>query len=456
MNKRTQISLVSILTLFILAVLVFAPVYAATPTPKATSSAAADAEVEREKLLTKELSLNIPDQTEDPNYPVTFIDPSKQGVEIVVDDKSNAKAPNPFLLPNLAIGEHKIMFKFKNKDLVVRVLTKKLLVTPKAPQFDQTLKTEIVKPNSVTLRGTALPQATILIIINSDKVHKITATTDGKWEFIVPDPVVGANNIISFAIKNGIVSSASKTFSVVFKQTADSNPTGNSTGVTENAVVTFAKRIYENIDANRKEQPAIFYGAISAAAIVILYLIDLRLRKRAAKNRDEKTIAALFGTLQKDGGTIVDAIQSVKDAVTGKKKKKITEEEKTPGASGTAATTQEVIAKPEGKIIEVTTEVSPVAEKKATEKQVSAKKKVAKDKKLEKAVSELIQPLPEVKGPVAEIESTKRKAAEKPTEEIKTPIVEENGSDETEEPEKKILTKEEFLKQFQKGSDKDE
>jgi len=102
MNKRTQISLVSILTLFILAVLVFAPVYAATPTPKATSSAAADAEVEREKLLTKELSLNIPDQTEDPNYPVTFIDPSKQGVEIVVDDKSNAKAPNPFLLPNLA------------------------------------------------------------------------------------------------------------------------------------------------------------------------------------------------------------------------------------------------------------------------------------------------------------------------------------------------------------------
>ena len=456
MNKRTQICFVSILTLFIFSALVFTPVYAATPTPKAISSAAADAEVEREKQLTKELSLNIPDQTEDPNYPVTFIDPSKQGVEIVVDDKSNPKAPNPFLLPNLATGEHKIMFKFKNKDLVVRVLTKRLLVTPKAPQFDQTLKTEIVKPNAVTLRGTALPQATILIIINSDKVYRITATTDGKWEFIVPEPVLGVNNIIAFAIKNGIVSSASKTFTVVSKQTADSNPVGNSTGVTENSIITFAKRIYENIDANRKEQPAIFYGAIAVAAIVVLYLIDLRLRKRAAKNRDEKTIAALFGTLQKDGGTIVDAIKSVKDAVTGKKKKTAPEEVKKSEAT---PKTKEVLAEPEDKAIKVTTEVSPETEKKLTDKQTSAKKKAAKEKKLEKAVSELIQPLPTVLGPVAEIEVAENKAPEKPTEEIMAPIVEkmeEEISDETEEPEKKILTKEEFLKQFQKGSDKDE
>jgi hypothetical protein len=87
--------------------------------------------------LVKELSLNIPDQTEDPNYPVTFVDPSKQGVEISIDDKPAAKAPNPYLLPNLSIGDHKLIFKFKNKEGIVRVMTKYILVTPKLHNLTQ-------------------------------------------------------------------------------------------------------------------------------------------------------------------------------------------------------------------------------------------------------------------------------------------------------------------------------
>jgi hypothetical protein len=389
------------------------PIHAATPTPTVTSSAVSDAEVEREKLLVKELSLNIPDQTEDPNYPVTFIDPSKQGVEISVDDKPATKVPNPYLLPNLSIGEHKLIFKFKNKDGIVRVLTKYILVTPKAPQFDATLKTEVVKPNAVTLKGTALPMSTVLLVVNSQDTHKITANSEGKWEFILPAPEIGTNNIIAFAIKEGIVSSPSKSFAVQYKISDNAANANAGTVSQENKVIAFAKQLLANINTNRVEQPAIFYGVIGGAVIVILLLLELQLKKRAAKQRDEKTIATLFGTLQKEGGTIVEAIQSVKDSVTRKKKKNTPE-----------------IEKPESAPVQPPT---PVVDK----KEVSSNPKTTLVKNKTKKVK---------KTPITDVVS-------EPLQEEKTV---EEVSVETEEPEKKVLTKEEFLKQFQKGGEQDE
>jgi len=415
--------------LFVLIILTFATarldatVYAATPTPtpKATSTAVADAEVERVKKLTKELSLNLPDQTEDPNYPVTFVDPSKQGVEITVDEKPATKAVSPYLLPNLAIGEHTLRFRFKGKDGIFYVLTKSILITPKAPQFDATLKTEVIKPNSVTLKGTALPLSTILLVVNSHDTHKFTANADGKWEFILPNPETGTNNIMAFAIKEGIVSSPSKTFTVQFKLSGTEATTTQGTVKKENSMLTTAKQLLSNINTNRIERPAIFYGVIGAAAIIVLLLVDLQLRKRAVKQRDEKTIATLFGTLQTEGGTIVDAIQSVKEAVSKKKKKtpsavSPTTPQPTPGVDLTQVGTQ--FAKQE------------------TAPSVMQQPKIAPKKKLKKIKSSknnvtISEPLQEVK----------------PTEEV---------SLETDEPEKKVLTKEEFLKQFQKGGEQDE
>lgn len=416
MNIRTFLTKYSILTIGIF--LIGNPVYAVTPTPKATSSAVAEAEIEREKQITKELSLNMPDQTEDPNYPITFVDPGKFGVDITVDEKTTAKAPNPFLLPNLSIGEHKIIFKFKTKDGVVRVLTKKLLVTPKPPQFDQTLKTEVVRPNSVTIKGTALPQATIMIVINSDKTHKITSTTDGKWEFIVPEPIEGVNNILTFAIKNGIVSSASKTFSVIYKLNPSNVAAQTTDPLKENQVFAFARTIIANIDANRKERPTIFYGIIGVAVIAILVLIDSRLRKKAAKNRDDKTIAALFGTLQKDGGSIVEAIQSVAEKVTKRKKKPLAALKNEVASEDTIKPTLDVVA--------------------AALLQVEAAS------------------IRTVEAPVTPIEKVKSHSKIVVKSEPLVAVTDESEETEVEEPVKKVLTKVEFLKQFQKGFGQDE
>ncbi len=391
-----------------------------TPTPKATSTAVADAEIEREKQITKELSLNMPDQTEDPNYPITFIDPSKQGVDITVDEKTTTKAPNPFLLPNLAIGEHKIIFKFKTKDSVVRVLTKKLLVNPKAPQFDQTLKTEVVRPATVTLKGTSLPQSTVMLVINSEKTFKITSTTDGKWEFIVPEPKEGLNNIIAFAIKDGVVSNASKSFSVSYHQNANGVTVTTGEKSKTNPAVDLAKKVISNIDANRREKPTIFYGVIGAALIILIVAVDLRLRKRAAKNRDEKTIATLFGNLQTDGGTIVEAIQSVNEKPSKKTTKKAQTESLKKGEK--KAVIVEPVEQVEATEVPIVDETPKVAAEQPTKPK---QYKIVKKAKPVVAKSEPLEVVDEI-------------------------------SDETDEPEKKVLTKEEFLKQFQQGGEKDE
>lgn len=454
------------------------PVFAATtPTPAptaVTSAAVTDAEIEREKQITKELSLNMPDQTDDPNYPITFVDPSKQGVDITVDDKTITKAPNPYLLPNLAIGEHRLIFKFKTKDGIVRVLTKKLLVTPKPPQFDQTLKTEVIRPNSVTLKGTALPQSIVMIVLNSEKTYKISATPEGKWEFIVPDPAEGVNNVLAFAIKNGVVSTASKSFSVVYKLNAANQIPDEPTANPQSQILDMVNTLWANIQTNQQERPTIFYGVIGAAILVVLLLVDLRLRKRAAKNRDEKTIATLFGNMQKDGGTILDAIQS---SIGGKKGK--TEEQ--PKAAPTTSkkvkkafdTLKTELADDEEDEIELTPAESESTSENAKDispetEQAEITSETPKAEPVE-PVEEPLEKEPQVQLPekpvtvTAPAKKSKRKAkaikskplvAEEPAPVQAEPETEE--IDVTEEPEKKVLTKEEFLKQFQKAPEQDE
>lgn len=383
-----------------------------TPTPT-MNSALADAELEREKQITQELSLNMPDQTDDPNYPITFVDPSKQGVDITIDDKTTTKAPSPFLLPNLSIGQHKIIFKFKTKDGVVRVLSKTLLVIPKSPQFDQTVKTQVVRPAQVTITGTALPQSTVMLVINSTTVHKISSNSEGKWEFIVPEPKEGENHLVAFTIRNGIVSAASNSFTVSYSRNATQLTDENETNAPsiESQLLAQVQSILSNIDRNRIENPKLFYGVIGGALIVILLMIDLRLRKRAAKSKEEKTIASLLGNLQEGAGTIVEAIQSTNKPVLAPKntKTELVSAKKNPQKKAETTKTEE----------SKNTEKEPVPTKgnshtKPKKPIIRIKKRVIKSKPLTAEVPEELTP---------------------------------------DEPEKKVLTKDEFLKQFQQDDE---
>lgn len=446
--KKNAVLLLPVL--IVAGLICISPVFAqTTPTPS-PNSAIIDAELERERTLTKALSLNLPDQTEDPMYPITFVDPSptKEGVDITVDDKTTAKAPNPFLLPNLSIGSHKIIFKFKDST-GVKVLSKTLLVVPKAPLFDQSIKTQVIRPASVSLAGTALPQSTVFLVVNGLSTFKVSTSPDGKWEFIIPEPQEGNNTVLAFTIRNGIMSAASKPLTISYQLSEDAtSPTETGTNQVD-SIKSFFTGIIGNIDANRREKPTIFYGSIAVAVGLILALVIISLRKRAAQKRDDKTIAALFGTLQKDGGTIIDVIkkdtQSGEEAVTTKvvppKLKKALEELK-----------EEIEDSPDDEPAVVDTKPTLPTEPVISLTKKVEEKPVIEVVSLDTAPKEETKPAPQ---PVKSAAKNKKKSTAEPVKSVEQSKAQPAENSEPVEPEKKVLSKEEFLKQFQKRAEQD-
>jgi hypothetical protein len=433
-------------------VVTFMPVVSAqTPTP---AQVIIDAEAERERQISKELSLNLPETSDDPNYPVTFVDPSKKGVELTIGTKITQNAPSPFILPNLPIGSHTVTFKFTNKDGLVRVLSKELIIIPKPPIFDQTIKTQVARPNQIVLSGTALPQSTVMIIVNSSTVNKFSSNQEGKWEFILPDPAEGKNSIIAFVLRDGLISEASKPISVEYKLFA--------TDVTSQIPVQEAQnqvtQVIERVKAFMQTNPNEFYAIIGGALFIIIILIGLNVRKKLDKKNEEKSIADIFGNMANQK-TILDIVSegNTENKAEKTKEKDSKSKEKLESSKEKSVTTKEKTSKKEvildavaeapkadkdkkETVIEEKLEVElPTFQKRKVDiesKRVSTQKKAKVGKKAKKINSE--------KREDAANKAASRVIVEKDVEE--TP--------ESDEPAKKILSKEEFLKQFQTKNEK--
>lgn len=422
------------------------PVFAQTPTPTPTLSATTDAEKARDDLITKELSLNLPNPVDDPNYPVTFSDPSKKGVEITVDTKVTSNAPNPFLLPNLAIGNHTLIFKFTNKDGLVRILTKQLVVNPKPPIFDTTIKTVVIRPNQIVLTGKAIPQSTIMLVVNSTQVSKFTVNADGAFEITVPSPVEGKNNMIAFVVRNGFVSDASKSVTVEYKL-FDSGAQAQNTS-TNFDIMQEALKISAQLDQLRISRPTEFYGSVAIIVIAILLLLFIGLRKRFTRRKEERSFADLFksSTATK---TILDVVSFGKKDISRKEKdvpvtKEVKSDAKQPKDSKKSKTkTKQVEPEEEA----TTEEVVPVKQKaQNNQDRIVVAKPVnpkdgkqalqAKKQKNEPVVTVTEEEVLDINIPQSKDESvtTKQTEDESDVDEVSTS--------------KKILSKDEFLKQF--------
>jgi len=441
--KKYIITLLLLISI-ILPVISTSTVQAEENTP---AKALEEAEIEREKTLIKELTLNIPEQTEDPSYPITFIDPSGKGVDIVIDGKTTTKAPSPFILPNLAIGEHIIAFSYKNKSGEPRYLQKDMLITPKAPVFDTSLKTSIVRPSAVVLQGTALPKSTVMLIVNSSYTHNITTSTEGRWEFILPQPSEGKNSVMAFTIRNGIVSTPSKVFTFTYALQKGVTAPKESTIEKKKDLNTIWNDTLYSINRTRLEDPTFFYGVSGIASLLIILLIGINARKKSAKRKDEKTIKSLFNRNEEKDSILNVISTQKKEKSTDKpkdvpkpapKKKGITKEKKTTKKIEASNKEKKVEKKMKSPIFSVFNKKDKDITKEPEEGKKNSKKPTKKDikpKEIKEAKSE------------KKVEKKVKKKVEKKVIEPKQIV------DETEEPEKKVLTKEEFLKQFKSGED---
>jgi len=277
-------------------------------------TAVEEAEMKREQDLVKELSLQIFDKTDDPNDNIKFIDPSKTGVEITIDDKVYKDAKSPFLLPNLAIGEHKVIFKFKNKEGLVRVLAKYIYIVPKPPLFSKTLKSEVKKPDPIMLSGTALPNSEVLLIVNS-KVKLITKVdAKGDWEYLYSKPEEGVNNIMAFTIKNGIISKDAETFKVEYIYFEKNE---NKKEVEEKP--SFINQVRESLGNLKQKYPVVYSWTPYVVTTLLLVFIFLNVYSIIRKKKEKRTLSDIIRE-KSSTTTILDIINDSSELKKGKAK----------------------------------------------------------------------------------------------------------------------------------------
>ncbi len=273
----------------------------------------------------KELQLVLPEYIDDPNYKVVFKNPSKSPVEITVDGKTYKDVKSPFKLPGLSVGKHRIIFKFTNKQGVLRVLPLDIVVVPRGVRFAKGLKTLVYQPEPLVVSGTGTPRSEVLLIINGLEHKLLKVAIDGKWTYTVPNPKLGTYTFLAFALKDGIINPKPVKLVVEYKpthpitRTQPSSPGGQKKSVTE------------QIRNYIKENAEYFYaGVLGLTSMLVAYLV-VKLRRYLREKQEEKTLAELLGL--GDDKTIVEILSS--SGGRKKKTKKAKKSEKKRGKKPT-------------------------------------------------------------------------------------------------------------------------
>jgi len=131
-----------------------------------------------------DIELKLPTQTDNPSYIITFIDPSEEeeGVQLEIDGDRFVEIESPYTLPALGIGDHVLKFKYTDDEGAVQTLERELIVIPRAP----ILNSPVINDSSVTISGTGLANAEILLTISTGAKtyqYDIDIPDNGSWSY---------------------------------------------------------------------------------------------------------------------------------------------------------------------------------------------------------------------------------------------------------------------------------
>src|SRR5690606_35117687 len=107
----------------------------ATLTYWGAQNAYAQNEEENQDTLSELLLIQIPDETDNPNFTITFTDPSGEGVELKVDGGKYEVIQNPHTLPALGVGKHTLIFKFIDDQDTEQEIERTLTIVPRPPEI---------------------------------------------------------------------------------------------------------------------------------------------------------------------------------------------------------------------------------------------------------------------------------------------------------------------------------
>lgn len=187
-------------------------------------------EEQRNNSFSNLLKLELPSQTDNPNYSITFIDPSedKKGVQLEIDNKKYVQIKNPYTFSALSIGKHVLKFKFVDNVGSTQILEKELIIVPRPP----IINAPAIEKENITVYGTGLANSDITIIVSSGlnfTNKKGTISEEGKWSFTFTEGelVDGTYSISGYTRKYGYASDLAEAVTFVIGNSA-SNPYGDN------------------------------------------------------------------------------------------------------------------------------------------------------------------------------------------------------------------------------------
>jgi flagellar hook protein FlgE len=187
-------------------------------------------EEQRNNSFSNLLKLELPPQTDNPNYSITFIDPSedKKGVQLEIDNTKYVKIKSPYTFSALSIGKHILKFKFTDNVGSTQILEKDLIIVPRPP----IINAPSIEKDNITIYGTGLANSDITIIVSSGlnlTNKRATISEEGKWSFtFTKDELInGTYSISGYTRKYGYASDLAEAVTFVIGDFV-SNPYGDN------------------------------------------------------------------------------------------------------------------------------------------------------------------------------------------------------------------------------------
>lgn len=137
-----------------------------------------------------DIKLKMPEQTDNPSYVITFIDPSEEeaGIQLEIDGDRFVDVESPYTLPALGIGDHILKFKYTDSEGAVQTIERQLIVLPRPP----ILNSPVIDNTSVTLSGTGLANAELLLAVSTGAKtyqYNIDIPDNGTWSYVFDEGI---------------------------------------------------------------------------------------------------------------------------------------------------------------------------------------------------------------------------------------------------------------------------
>ncbi|MCB9790773.1 hypothetical protein H6764_01995 [Candidatus Nomurabacteria bacterium] len=234
---------------------------------------------ESQDKLSEQLLVQIPDETDNPNFTITFTDPSGEGVQLKVDGSKYEEIQNPHILPALGVGKHTLIFKFVDDQDTEQEIERTLTIVPRPPEINPP---ENIDNTRLVITGTAVAGGKVQLFFTGGTTaykEEIDVTDTGSWEFVFKDDFEpGVYSTIAYVKKKGLASNYSEpvVFSIEKDQQVEGITTFNTSDRVEN--IKFSIKSIKNIgDAQKalKDNPDLWYviGAAAAIGALILFIL---------------------------------------------------------------------------------------------------------------------------------------------------------------------------------------